>query len=150
MESKKQAENERQHMKKASTFADQSYYIKRIQSIGVKNSLNLSNMKGEKMLTGKAAKATISQASIFLHVLQFLHVQTQLQRTTEHSMQFWDYAFYTILMTGNVTVITRTKPLLSHLVCSLITGILQCKVHHGVLEGTAHVELKGDVVHTLQ
>lgn len=35
------------------------------------------------MLTGKATQATISQASIFFHILQFLHVQTQLQRITE-------------------------------------------------------------------
>lgn len=41
--------------------------------------------KCEKMLTGKAAQATIPQTSIFLHVLQFLHVQTQLQRTAEHN-----------------------------------------------------------------
>ncbi len=36
------------------------------------------------MLTGKATQATVSQTSIFLHVLQFLHVQTQLgqQNTT--------------------------------------------------------------------
>lgn len=39
---------------------------------------------------------------------------------------------------------------LCHLVRGLITGVLQCEVHHGVLEGAAHVELKGDVVHTLQ
>ncbi len=39
---------------------------------------------------------------------------------------------------------------LSHLIRGLITGVLQCQVHHGVLEGAAHVELKGDVVHTLQ
>lgn len=45
-----------------------------------KNSMNSSNMTGEKMLTGKAAQATISQTSIFLHVLQFLHVQTQLRQ----------------------------------------------------------------------
>lgn len=34
------------------------------------------------MLTSKTAQASISQTSIFLHVLQLLHVQTQLQRTT--------------------------------------------------------------------
>ncbi len=39
---------------------------------------------------------------------------------------------------------------LSHLIRGLITGILQGQVHHGVLECTAHVELKGDVVHALQ
>lgn len=36
------------------------------------------------MLTGKATKTTISQTSIFLHILQFLYVQTQLQGTREH------------------------------------------------------------------
>lgn len=42
------------------------------------------------------------------------------------------------------------KPHFSHLVSGLITGILKRKVHHGVLESAAHVELKGDVVHALQ
>lgn len=35
------------------------------------------------MLTGKTSQTSVSQTSIFLHVFQFLHVQTQLQRTTE-------------------------------------------------------------------
>lgn len=60
---------------------------------GNKNPLNLSNMKCEEMLTGKAAQTTISQTSIFLHVLQFLHVQTQLQRTTEQSFPHADPFF---------------------------------------------------------
>lgn len=34
-----------------------------------KNSLNLSSMKCEKLLTSKAAQTAISQTSIFLHVL---------------------------------------------------------------------------------
>lgn len=38
----------------------------------------------------------------------------------------------------------------SYLVHGFVTGVLQRKVHHGVLEGAAHVELKGDVVNTLQ
>ena len=38
------------------------------------------------MLTGKAAQTTISQTSVFLHVLQFLHVQTQLQRTAHRGL----------------------------------------------------------------
>ena len=54
------------------------------------------------------------------------------------------------LITWNVTVITGIKPHFSHLVSGLITGILKCEVHHGVLEGATHVKLKGDVIHTLQ
>lgn len=42
-------------------------------------------MKGEKMLTSKAAQATITQTSIFLHVLQLFHIQTQLKMTTEQN-----------------------------------------------------------------
>lgn len=38
------------------------------------------------MLTGKTAQATITQTSIFLHVLQLFHIQTQLEMTTEQSM----------------------------------------------------------------
>lgn len=37
-----------------------------------------------------------------------------------------------------------------HLVGGLIAGVLQRQVHHGVLEGAAHVELQGDVVDTLR
>lgn len=110
------------------------------------NPLNLSNMKCEKMLTSKAAQTTISQTSIFLNVLQFLHVQTQLQRTTEQLFPHADPFL------NNVRTVIRVinKASLSHLVRGLIAGVLQCQVHHGVLEGAAHVEFKGDVVHTLQ
>lgn len=40
-------------------------------------------------------------------------------------------------------------PLL-HLVCGLITGVLQSQVNHGVLQSAAHVKLQGEVVDTLQ
>lgn len=61
--------------------------------------------------------------------------------------------FHTLtLFLNNVRTVIRVinKASLSHLVRGLIAGVLQCQVHHGVLEGAAHVELKGDVVHTLQ
>ncbi len=39
-----------------------------------------SSFKPEvRLLTGKTAKASISQSSIFLHLLQLLHIQTQLK-----------------------------------------------------------------------
>lgn len=84
MESRKQAENQRKHMKKHQRLAG-TFALFKYVNMG-KNSLNWSNLKGDKMLTGKATQATISQTSIFLHVLQFLHVKTQLQWITEHSM----------------------------------------------------------------
>lgn len=37
----------------------------------------------------------------------------------------------------------------AHLVDGLVTGVLQRQVHHGVLQCAAHVELQGEVVHTL-
>ncbi len=41
---------------------------------------NVFSFKPEvRLLTGKTAKASISQSSIFLHLLQLLHIQTQLK-----------------------------------------------------------------------
>lgn len=40
-------------------------------------------MKHEKMLTCKTPQTTVAQTSVFLHVLQLLHVQTQLKETKE-------------------------------------------------------------------
>lgn len=54
------------------------------------------NRKGGKMHTSKATQTTISQTSIFLHVLQFLHVQTQLRTTTQHVLMH-DLFFLAIL-----------------------------------------------------
>lgn len=104
------------------------------------------------MLTSKTAQASISQTSVFLHVLQLLHVQTQLQRTTWTDSDRllvlfvlqWLQKVLQLLYEG-----VKETCFFSHLVCGLITGILQRKVHHSVLEGAAHVELQGDVVHTL-
>ena len=39
--------------------------------------------------------------------------------------------------------------MVSHLVGGLIAGILQSQVDRGVLQRAPHVELQGDVVHTL-
>lgn len=47
-------------------------------------------------------------------------------------------------------MIIRGRNAALHLVHGLIAGVLQGQVHHGVLQGTAHIELKGNVVHTLQ
>lgn len=57
-------------------------------STEIETLLNVSHTKNEnkKMLTGKAAQTTVSQTSVFLHVLQFLHVQTQLQRTAHRGV----------------------------------------------------------------
>ena len=46
-------------------------------------------------------------------------------------------------------VCSRRLSVLSHLVDGLVTGVLQPQVNHGVLEGSAHVELQGEVVHPL-
>ena len=46
-------------------------------------------------------------------------------------------------------VLSQHQQVASHLVGGLITGVLQGQVHHGVLQSAAHVELQGDVVHTL-
>lgn len=98
------------------------------------------------MLTGEAAQTTVSQTSVFLHVLQFLHVQTQLQRTTHRGLIKQPF-FRSCLFHSDKK---KLECLCSDLVHGFITGILQCQVHHGVLESAAHVELKGDVVHTLR
>lgn len=43
-------------------------------------------MTPEEMLTGESAQATITQTSVLLHVLQLLHIQTQLHMTAEHKV----------------------------------------------------------------
>lgn len=40
------------------------------------------NGTGESTLTSQAAQTAVSQTSVLLHVLQLLHVQTQLHRVT--------------------------------------------------------------------
>lgn len=60
-----------------------------------------------------------------------------------------ELVFFTMIGKRDLTVIMRICSF-PHLVHGLITGVLQREVHHGVLEGAAHVELKGDVVHSLR
>lgn len=92
MESRKQAENQGEHIKETNIIP-QIHHNAQLYSAGNVHKY-LFNMKGKQVLTGKAAKATISQTSIFLHILQLFHVQTQLQRTSMRQTENPGHSFY--------------------------------------------------------
>lgn len=103
------------------------------------------NGTSESKLTGQAAQTAISQTSVLLHVLQLLHVQTQLHRATRPGWVSDREAL------SNTEDFQRTERELGpHLVGGLVAGVLQRQVHHGVLKCAAHVELQGDVVDALK
>lgn len=95
------------------------------------------------MLTGKATQTTISQTSIFLHVFQFLHVQTQLRGTAGKGQMYRNEKLFSHAANFHnfIVIWAMNKASLSHLVRGLIACVLQCQVHHSVLESAPHVEL---------
>lgn len=87
--------------------------------------------------TCQTAQASVTQACVLFNVLQLLHIQTQLDRMGIDLEKFLGALFPTSFYC------------ISHLVGGLIAGALQGQIHHGVLQGSAHVELQREVVHTL-
>ena len=92
-------------------------------------------------LTRQPAQAPVAQPCVLLDFLQLLHVQAQLEVGGYNRSQGQG-------PTGQ-SPNPEGSPTPTHLVGGLVTGVLQCQVHHGVLQRPAHVEFQRQVVDPL-
>lgn len=88
--------------------------------------------------TCKSAQASVAQTRILLDLLQLLHVQAKLRGTHKRNM-----------LTNTCCAGMQMSQSFAYLVDGFVAGVLQTQVDHGVLQCAAHVELQGQVVHSL-